>query len=624
MPRIRLLLPAIIAAALIGATSIGLARPTRTAPRSEVNVGPAAAPDKIAPWVIDHTDNGAQAEFLVVLNDQADLSPAHQLSRKIDKGQFVYPALLSKAQSTQKSLLAYLDAQHIQHQSFYIVNAILVTGDRDLALKLADRSDVARIEGNPSIYNPLPQPASTPDQSAPASINSIEPGVDYIHAPAVWALGYTGQGIVIGNQDTGMQWDHPALQPHFRGWNGITATFDYNWHDSIHSNSHGANSCGADSLTPCDDYGHGTHTTGTAIGGDGAGNQIGVAPGAKWIGCRNMDNGWGQPSTYLECFQFFLAPYPVTGTITDGIPSLAPDITTNSWSCPTDEGCSYATLQAAVEAQRAAGIMTVAAATNYGSSCSTIYEPIALYDAAYTIGALDTGSDSIAGFSSRGPVAIDGSNRIKPDIAAPGNPVRSSVPGNLYAYESGTSMATPHVAGAIALLWSARPGLKNQITATEQVLNNSAVHIDTTDCSSSGTPNNVYGYGRLDIYTAIIGARISPETDNQANLAGQVVSYTLRFTNTDYISNSYAISITSGWLLTMTPATITNLSAGSGTAINVVVQLPVSITSNISDVASISIRLQSDAQRAVTATLTSLALAPPFIYYFPIIRRDSN
>ncbi len=615
------MLPAIIAAALIGATSIGLARPTRTAPRSEVSAGPAAAPDKIAPWVIDHTGNGALAEFLIILNDQADLSPAHQLSRKIDKGQFVYHALLSKAQSTQKSLLAYLDAQHIQHQSFYIVNAILVTGDRDLALKLADRSDVARIEGNPSIHNTLPRPASKPDRSAPSSINSIEVGVSYINAPAVWSMGYTGTGIVIGNQDTGMQWDHPALQPHFRGWNGITTTFDYNWHDSIHSTSNGS-SCGVDSLTPCDDYGHGTHTTGTAIGDDGTGNQIGVAPGAKWIGCRNMDVGDGTPATYLECFQFFLAPYPVTGTYTNGLPALAPDVTTNSWSCPISEGCSFNTLQAAVEAQRAAGIMTVAAATNYGSSCSTIYEPIALYDAAYTIGALDTGSDSIAGFSSRGPVAIDGSNRIKPDIAAPGNPVRSSVPGNLYAYESGTSMATPHVAGAVALLWSARSGLKNNIELTEEILNNSAVHIPTTTCSSSGIPNNVYGYGRLDIQAAVTftGPLMTRSSQEQSVYAGGGAIYSLRVFNVDQISHSIAISPTTQWSIDLTPTAISNLDSYAHVDLTVTIHVPFPLGDGQIDTATIVARYQDDASKAATSTLTTIGLS--HLYWFPIIFKN--
>ena len=73
---------------------------------------------------------------------------------------------------------------------------------------------------------------------------------------------------------------------------------------------------------PCDDKGHGTHTIGTAIGDDGMGNQIGMAPGAKWIGCRNMDQGNGTPARYIECMEFFLAPYPVGGTPAQGDPTL--------------------------------------------------------------------------------------------------------------------------------------------------------------------------------------------------------------------------------------------------------------------------------------------------------------
>lgn len=590
-------------------TSIGLARP----------IEPLTIPAKIAPWVIDQTRSGAQAEFFIILNAQADLSPAQRLSRKADKGRLVYNALLSTALSTQKPLLSYLDARHIDHQSFYIVNAILVKGDRDLAVKLASRSDVARIEGNPWVYNPLPKPTST---QVPSAINSIEAGVSYINAPEVWSMGYTGTGIVIGNQDTGMQWDHPALIDHYRGWNGSSANHDYNWHDAVHEinpNLGGSNPCGLDSPFPCDDSGHGTHTTGTAIGDDGAGNQIGVAPGAKWIGCRNMDRGWGQPSTYLECFQFFLAPYPVTGTYTNGIPSLAPAVTTNSWSCPTYEGCSFDTLQAAVEAQRAAGIMTVAAATNYGSSCSTISEPIALYDATYTIGALNTGSDSIASFSSRGPVTIDGSNRIKPDLAAPGTGVRSSVPTDSYGYESGTSMATPHVAGAVALLWSARPELKHQITATEEVLNNSAIHIPTIDCSSSGLPNNVYGYGRLDIEAAVVGARITVSPSEQISLTGNSINYWLTITNTDYLSNSYAITVTANWTTTLSLSIVSDLDVGASAGVTLTVQLPVTSTSGLSDTASIAVSPLADSNRAATTSITSIVLVPTYQYYVPIV-----
>jgi Subtilisin-like serine proteases len=168
-----------------------------------------------------------------------------------------------------------------------------------------------------------------------------------------------------------VRWTHNALKPHYRGWDGSVADHDYNWHDSIHNSV--SNPCGNDSTFPCDDFFHGSHTTGTAIGDDGMGNQIGMAPGAKWIGCRNMDVGNGTPARYIECMQWFLAPTRIGGGDPD--PTKAPDITINSWGCPASEGCSFDTLQAAVEAQRAAGIQMVVAAGNSGSACSTVTDP---------------------------------------------------------------------------------------------------------------------------------------------------------------------------------------------------------------------------------------------------------
>ena len=271
------------------------------------------------------------------------------------------------------------------------------------------------------------------------------------------------------------------------------------------------NPCGNDSPEPCDDNGHGTHTIGTVVGDDGAGNQIGMAPGAKWIGCRNMDQGNGTPARYIECMEFFLAPYPVNGNPNQGDPLKAPDITSNSWVCPPSEGCSVNTLQAAVEAQAAAGIMMVVAAGNAGSNCSTVQDPPSFYEASYTVGALTTGTDTIASFSSRGPVTIDGSNRIKPDITAPGTNTRSSynTSDNAYASLSGTSMATPHIAGAMALLWCARPDLRHDIAGSRTLVDNAAHVISSTQCGDPGPPNNVYGWGRVDI-SAAVGPTPSP------------------------------------------------------------------------------------------------------------------
>jgi serine protease AprX len=493
-----LLLPVLLAAAAAAGAVVPAAMAADPAARA-----------KIAPWVIERTAGEREAEFLVVLAEQADLSPAARLSGRAAKGRFVRDALVAKARATQAPLLAWLEERGLPHRSFYIVNAVLVTGPLAVAEELAARADVARVEGNPELraVSPVEPPAA--GTAATLAPLAIEPGVTAIRAPEVWATGVTGEGVVVGGADTGFQWDHPALIGQYRGWNGVSADHDYNWHDSVHD---GTGDCPPDSPAPCDDHGHGTHTLGTVAGLDAAGtNQIGVAPGARFIGCRNMNEGVGTPARYLECMEWFLAPYPVGGTPAEGDPALAPDLTTNSWGCPESEGCVPATLQAGVEAQRAAGILFVASAGNSGPDCSTVSDPPAIYDAAYTVGAYSVGTGDIAAFSSRGPVTVDGSGRPKPDIAAPGVSVRSAFLNNSYLYMSGTSMAGPHVAGAIALLWSAHPALRGRVTETEGVVNESAVDVASTLCGSSRVPNSVFGWGKLDAKAAVdLGAVAVP------------------------------------------------------------------------------------------------------------------
>src|SRR5437588_1609879 len=209
---------------------------------------------KIAPWVLQQTADGKQAEFLVVLTDQADLSGAAALTTKPEKGRYVRDVLWNKAQATQAPVLTWLRERNIEHRSYYIVNLIWVKGNFDVALEVAARSDVLRVEGNPlvrGIPDTLPVKEET---SGPESVTTIEPGINYTHAPQVWALGFTGQNIVVASADTGQRWTHNALKPHYRGWDGMIGHHDYNWHDSIHDSV--GNPCGNDSPFPCDDYFH--------------------------------------------------------------------------------------------------------------------------------------------------------------------------------------------------------------------------------------------------------------------------------------------------------------------------------------------------------------------------------
>lgn len=512
---------------------------------------------KVDPWVMETMHAGA-TEFLVVLAEQADLSGASELTSKDEKGAWVVEQLQEVAARTQPPVLTELVRLGVPHRAYWIANMIWVHGDAATLKAMADREDVRRVSANPTVkLKTLPaDPEMEPE--APAA---IEWGITKTGAPSVWALGFKGSGVVVGGQDTGYDWDHPALKSKYRGWNGTTASHDYNWHDAIHS---GGGVCGANSSEPCDDDTHGTHTMGTMVGDDGGSNQVGMAPQAKWIGCRNMNQGNGTPTTYAECFQWFIAPTNLAGQNPD--PAKAPHVINNSWGCPPSEGCTDPNvLKTVVDNTRAAGIVVVASAGNEGSSCSTIQDPPAIYSSTFTVGATSS-SDTIASFSSRGPVVVGGDTRLGPDVSAPGVSVRSSVPGTGYSSMSGTSMAGPHVAGHVALLLSAMPTWKGQVDLVESRTRQTAVGLTSSQtCGGvpgSSIPNNTFGWGRIDTLAAVsmadLGLAIVDTPDPVG--VGQQLTYRV------FPSNAGPVTATGVTVQLTLPASVTFASASTGCA----------------------------------------------------------
>lgn len=468
-------------------------------------------------------------EFLIIMQKQADVSAAKQLRKKEDKGRFVFETLSAFAENDQRTVRDLLQNEHVLHHSFWIINALWAKGNAPLLETLAKMPETGRLELNPIWH--LSRPAQD-SISVPALDRSALPwGITKINANDVWNQGFTGQGIVVGGQDTGYEWEHPAIKDRYRGWSGSVADHNYNWHDAIRVLINGgANSCGLDLDEPCDDNDHGTHTVGTMVGNDGTDN-IGVAPDATWMGCRNMEEGDGTPATYIECFEWFVAPTDLDDNNPD--PGQAPHVINNSWGCPNSEGCNgsnYLDMENVVQNVRSAGIVVVVSAGNSGSGCSTVNTPAAIYDASFSVGATDNG-DNIAGFSSRGPVTVY-TNIMKPDISAPGVGVRSCIghdnnPGSYnYASWNGTSMAGPHVAGVAALIMSARPDLIGDVDQIEELMRVNAVQRFPVAPFCGGDnanshPNNVYGWGRVDALAAVNDALPVELLEFTARIMGQ-------------------------------------------------------------------------------------------------------
>jgi len=468
----RLLVASVSSLALVGGV---IAAPSLA---SAAPVSTAAAASKIAPDVAASLAGDASAPFWIRLAARTDLTAASQIEDFDARGQAVFDQLNATADATQAPIKALLDARGTDYTAFYATNAIYVeSGNLALANEVARDGAVAQILA-PREYA-LDEPVSR--ETAADTVLAPEWGLNNIKAPQVWATGNRGEGIVIANIDTGVQYNHPALVNQYRGKkSGGGFNHNYNWLAASGS-----------STFPVDFNGHGTHTMGTMVGDDGGSNQIGVAPKAKWItanGCCPSD------FALIESGQWMLAPTKINGAR----PKVTkrPHIVNNSWGTTSPSTDPF--MEDVILAWEASGIFGQWSNGNSGPSCSTSGSPGSRI-ATYSAGAYDI-NNAIASFSARGPGQ---SGDIKPNISGPGVNVRSSVPSSSYANFSGTSMASPHVAGAIALLWSEVPSLSRNIDATRALLDDTAINVSNLACGGTADDNNVWGEGRLDAFALV-------------------------------------------------------------------------------------------------------------------------
>ena len=442
---------------------------------------------------LDAADQDEMVEAIVVLKSQADLASVRRLARKNRPGAAAR-ILRAHADLTQRPLRALLELRRAQGlvsdiEPLWIVNAIAVTATPPVISELAAHQDVREIR--PNLVVLAPQTAATAT-SAPAETNAA-----LVNAPALWDLGYRGQGIVVANMDTGVDVTHPDLAGRWRG--GTNSWYDPN---------------GEHPTTPTDVSGHGTWTMGVMVGGDAGGSSVGVAPDATWIAVKIFnDHGTATSTGIHQGFQWLLDP--------DGNPATAdaPDVVNDSWTMSAS-GCLL-DFQPDLATLRAAGILPVFAAGNYGPQSGSSSSP-ANNPEAFAVGATDD-ADVLYPYSSRGPSPCG--QPVYPQLVAPGVGIHTTDLYGLYADPTGTSVAAPHVAGALALLLQAFPGMSADRQAA--ALENSSI-----DLGAAGADNS-YGHGRLDALAAYqwlgtapdFTSSVSPSSANTA--AGGAVSYTV-------------------------------------------------------------------------------------------------
>ena len=455
--------------------------------------------------VLDEVDATGAASYWINFRSKVDLSPAYEMDWS-ERGWYVYDQLSKIASESQADVLAYLDSAQINYQSYWIKNTILVESSGLTVLNaLQSFPEVESIGARKEyvLYEP-----DTSEAVQDSGVNAVEPNLTHINADDAWALGITGEGLVVASIDTGVRYTHEALVNQYRGNEGDgTFTYDYNWFDPY-----------GEYVVPTDANGHGTHTMGTMVGDDGGSNQIGIAPEAEWMACRGCNSSSCTEEALLTCGQFIAAPTTVAGT--DPNPDMRPNVVNNSWGdCGTSYDPWYADV---IDAWLAVGTYPVFSNGN-SSNCgyasppglNTVGNP-ARSGNVTGVGSSGEQNGQYATHSNWGPTdnldtvnPTDGFDMMKPQVLAPGVSIRSSVPTSDTSYEdgwSGTSMSAPHVTGLVALVWQAAPCLVGDYATTENLIESTAVDIVYDDGSAltpTNSPNFATGWGEIDALAAV-------------------------------------------------------------------------------------------------------------------------
>ncbi|KAJ3156815.1 hypothetical protein HDU86_003581 [Geranomyces michiganensis] len=470
----------------------------------------APLPASLAKQVSALADNDSKISFTVHLRDSLALKPADLpkglTADRAAQGNFVHAKLTEHAAKTQqrvKDILAAAGNKVSYYKAYTVANVIVVDATKEVLDAVRAHPDVAEVKSN-AAFRVVDQKPKLAELTSSATA-APQWNLAQVHAPEVWEKGFDGGNLTYANADTGISWDHPELKSAYLGTlpNGKT-NHNYAWFDGVRRAIAPSNPyCKPQSPAPCDDNGHGSHTASTSVG-----RTVGVAPGARLMACRNMDNGVGRPETYLNCMEFFLAPTDLNGNNPD--PSRRPHVIGNSWGCPVEEECDPTTFDAALANLRTAGIFMSVSAGNDAEStgCNSVNAPPAMSSTVTSVAAVDRRS-VVASFSSRGNVPGRGPTGRGVDISAPGVAVRAAWRGTGYNTIDGTSMASPHVGGAVMLIAHACPKLRRDVAKISDLLYSTATPLFTTrsnGCSGDtrkNTPNSVYGYGQLNVLAAV-------------------------------------------------------------------------------------------------------------------------